>query len=96
MALKPEEITRIEQMASDMAKSIEDRDGTSNEAAIVYSKIGKVCTSALAKAAAATAKRETRTSKVSQFQSARQARASKKGTASTTPPQAPTPTRKQA
>ena len=83
MAFKPEEIKKFQDMADDMAKRIEDRESTSNEASIAYSKIGRVCAKARAEDAALTAKRSTRAASVTQFQTARQNRNAKKG--STTP-----------
>ena len=79
MAFKPEEITKFQQMSDEMAKLIEDRDSTSNEASIAYSKIGRVCARALATDAAVAAKRETRAANVTKFQTARQNRNAKKG-----------------
>ncbi len=56
MAFKPEEITRLEQLADEMARLIEDVDTTSSEASVVYGKIGRACARALANVAAVTAK----------------------------------------
>ena len=48
MAFKPEEISRLEQLADEMARLIEDVDTTSSEASVVYGKIGRTCARALA------------------------------------------------
>ncbi len=89
MAFKPNEITRIQTMSDDMAKSIGDRESTSNEAAIVYSKIARICTRALAEDAALAAKKTTRATSVTRLQEARKARQKKPGA---TPTPMPTPT----
>lgn len=87
MALKTEEITRLETMADEMAKLIEDADNTSAEASVVYGRIGRACARALATVAAATAKAAKREEHVQRFQAARETRKQKKGGAQTqTPP----------
>ncbi len=60
MAFKPDEITRLEQMANEMAKLIEDADNTSSEASVIYGRIGRACARALANVAAASAKQAKR------------------------------------
>lgn len=85
MAFKPEEIKKFQDMADEMARLIEDRDSTSNEAAIAYSKIGRVCARAIAEDAALAAKRTTRASNVTKFQTARQTRNSKRNGAAPQP-----------
>ena len=87
MAFKPEEITRLEQLADEMARLIEDVDSTSSEASVVYGKIGRTCARALANVAAATAKQTERDKHVQRFQSARQTRRQKKGNAQIPVPQ---------
>ena len=84
MAFRPEEITKLQTMADEMARLIEDRDNTSNNAAIAYSKIGRICVRALADEAALSAKRTTRADSVVKFQAARQARNGKKTAATAT------------
>lgn len=84
MAFKPEEITKLQTMADDMAKLIEDGDNTSNDAAVAYGKIGRICVRALAEDAALAAKRTTRADSVIKFQAARQAR-NQKNAATATP-----------
>jgi t-SNARE complex subunit (syntaxin) len=87
MALKPAEITRLEQLSDEMAKLIEDIDTTSREATVVYGKIGSACTRALANVAAAAARQSERDKHVLKFQSARETRKQKKsGTQAPTPP----------
>ena len=86
MALKPEEITRLETMADEMARLIEDADNTSAEASVVYGRIGRACARALATVAAATAKAAKREEHVQRFQSARETRKQKKGGTQTPPP----------
>jgi len=87
MALKTEEIKRLETMADEMAKLIEDADNTSSEASVVYGRIGRSCARALANVAAATAKQAKRDEHVLKFQSARETRKQKKsGTQAQTPP----------
>ncbi len=86
MALKPEEITRLEHLSDEMAKLIEDVDTTSSEAMVVYGNIGRSCARALANVAAATAKQAKRSEHVQKFQTARQTRKQKKsGTQASTP-----------
>ncbi|SRR5579875_236270 len=75
---KPEEVTRLQQLADEMAKLIEDVDNTSNEASVVYGRIGRACARALANVAATEARLTTRTQHVQKFQTARQARKQKK------------------
>ena len=77
MAFRPEEITRLQTLADEMATLIEDGDNTSNNAAVAYSKIGRICVRALAEDAALLAKRTTRADSVVKFQAARQARIKK-------------------
>ena len=92
MALKTEEIKRLETMADEMAKLIEDADNTSSEASVVYGRIGRACARALANVAAATAKAAKRDEHVLKFQSARETRKHKKsGTQVQTPPNAARP-----
>lgn len=78
MAYKPEEIKWFQETSDEMAKRIENRDDTSNEAAIAYSRIGRICVRALAEDAALSAKRTQRATHVTKFQAARQARSKKK------------------
>ena len=59
MAFRPEEITKLQTLADEMAQLIEDGDNTSNNAAVAYSKIGRICVRALAEDAALSAKRTT-------------------------------------
>ena len=80
MAFKPEEIKRFETLIEEMTKLIEDRDTTSSEAAVVYGKIGRLCTRAIAEEAAGSAKRTARTDRASKLHAAREARRNKKGT----------------
>ncbi len=86
MAFRPEEITKLQSLADEMARLIEDRDNTSNNAAIAYSKIGRVCVRALAQSAALTAARSTRDDHVARFHAARQTRIKKTTTATTQNP----------
>ena len=85
MAFRPEEIKKFQDMSDEMAKLIEDRENTSNEASIAYSKIGRVCARAVAENASLAAKRETRAANVTKFQTARQNRNAKKGGATPQP-----------
>ncbi len=79
MAFLPQEITRLKEIADEMAKLIENRD-TSNEAVVAFGSIGRACTRALSRDAALAARRETRANNVTKFQTARQNRmAAKKG-----------------
>jgi len=78
MAFKPEEVTRLRQMADEMAKLIEDVQNTSNEASVVYGRIGRACARALANVAAAEARLNERSGHVQKFQAARQTRQQKK------------------
>jgi ABC-type transporter Mla subunit MlaD len=95
MAFKPEEITRLQQLADDMAQLIEDVDTTSNEASVVYGKIGRACARALANVAATTARQAKREEHVQRFSTARQTRRQNRGGAQapasqgTTRPSAP-------
>jgi hypothetical protein len=76
-----------------LARLIEDVQNTSNEASVVYGKIGRACARALANDAATAAKLAKRTEHVLKFQSARQNRLSnKRGT----PAQSQRPARPQA
>ncbi len=86
MALKTEEITRLETMADEMTKLIEDADNTSAEASAVYGRIGRACARALATVAAAAAKAAKREEHVQRFQSARETRKQKKGGTQTQAP----------
>src|SRR5690348_13222341 len=87
MAFKPEEIQRLEKMADEMARLIEDADNTSAEASVVYGRVGRACARALANVAAAAAKAAKREEHVLRFQSARETRKQKKGgTQAQTPP----------
>ena len=79
MAFKTEEIQRLETMADEMAKLIEDADNTSSEASVVYGKIGRACARALANVAAAAARQSKRDEHVLKFHSARETRRQKKG-----------------
>ena len=74
MAFKPEEIQRLQQLADDMARLIEDVDTTCNEASVVYGKIGRACARALANVAATTARQAKREEHVQKFSTARQTR----------------------
>lgn len=88
MALNEPEIQRLQSLSDEMAKLIEDVQNTSNEASVVYGKIGRACARALANVAATTAKQAKRVEHVQKFQAARQSRQQKKaGTAAGTPPQ---------
>jgi hypothetical protein len=96
MAFRPEEITRFQTLADEMAKLIEDQEASS-EAVVAYGKIGGVCTRALAANAAADAKRTTRSGHVQKFQTARQTRIQrKKGSPATHPSQTTSPNAKSA
>jgi hypothetical protein len=81
MAYKADEVKWFQETADEMAKRIEDRDNTSNEAAVAYSRIGRICARALASDAALSAKRTQRATHVTKFQAARQARNNKGGAA---------------
>src|SRR5690242_9123784 len=84
MAFLPEEITRLKNLADEMAKLIENKD-TSNEAVVAFGRIGSACTKAIALDAALTAKRTTRTDNVTRLRTAREnRRVAKKGGASGT------------
>jgi hypothetical protein len=78
MALKPEEVTRLQHMSDEMAKLIEDVDNTSSEAMVVYGKIGRACARALANVAATAARQTEREKHVQKFQTARETRKQKK------------------
>lgn len=71
------EIKKFQELSEEMARLIEDPDGTSNEASVAYGKIGRVCSNVLARHAAMEAKRTTRSGHVTKFQNARQSRAEK-------------------
>ncbi|GLV56325.1 hypothetical protein KDH_31660 [Dictyobacter sp. S3.2.2.5] len=73
MALRPEEVQHLEGLVEDMIKRIEDTN-TSNEAAVVYGRIGNACTKTLAIEAAAAAKRTARTNNVTKFRASRENR----------------------
>ena len=77
MAIKPEEIARLQQLSDEMAQLIEDVDTTSSEATVVYGKIGRTCARALANVAATAAKQTERDKQVQKFQTARQTRKQK-------------------
>ena len=77
MAFTEAEIKKFQTLADEMAKLIEDADGTSSEASVAYGKIGRVCASVLAHHAAMEAKRTARADHVTKFQTARQSRAEK-------------------
>lgn len=81
MAFRQEEITKLQTLADEMARLIEDRDNTSNNAAVAYSRIGRICVRALAQSAALNAARTTRDDHVAKFQAARQTRIKKQATA---------------
>lgn len=78
MAFKPDEVTRLQQLSDEMAKLIEDVNSTSSEASVVYGKIGRACSRALANVAAVTARQAERDKHVQKFQSAREARKQKR------------------
>jgi hypothetical protein len=88
MAFKPEEIQRLQTMADEMAGLIQDTNNTSNDAAVVYGKIGRACARALANDAAVAARLAKRTENVLKFQQARQARQQQRGGATAQPPAA--------
>ncbi|GHO56719.1 hypothetical protein [Ktedonobacter robiniae] len=71
--LSETEVKRLEELSEEMIKAIENT-GTSAEAAVVYGKIGRACSRALAQEAARNALRTTRTQHTTKFQSARQTR----------------------
>ncbi len=73
MAFSPAEIKRLEDLSKEMVALIENT-ATSNEGAVAFGRIGKVCTRALALNAAQAAKRDTRAANISQFQAAREKR----------------------
>ena len=93
MAFKPEEIQRLQQMADEMAGLIQDQANTSNDAAVVYGKIGRACARALANDAAVAARLAKRTENVLKFQQARQVRQQQKGSPAA---QSPRPAQPQA
>ncbi len=86
MALNAQEVQRLQTLSDELAKLVEDKDATSNEASVAYGKIGRICARALAVEAAAAAKRGKRDEHVKKFQAARQTRLQKKGGAGTTSP----------
>ncbi|EFH88459.1 hypothetical protein [Ktedonobacter racemifer] len=69
--LSETEVKRLEELSEEMIKEIENT-ATSAEAAVVYGKIGRACSRALAQEAARSALRTTRTQHTTKFQSARQ------------------------
>jgi hypothetical protein len=87
MAFKPEEIQRLQHMADEMARLIQDTNSTSNDAAVVYGKIGRACARALANDAAVAARLAKRTENVLKFQQARQVRQQQRGGAAAQSPQ---------
>jgi hypothetical protein len=72
-----EEIKKFQSLSDEMSQLIEDPDGTSNEAAVAYGKIGRICSNVLSRHAAMEAKRTARAGHVTKFQTSRQARAEK-------------------
>lgn len=78
MAFTDEEITWFKTISDDMAKRIEDEEKTSEQGAVVFSGIGRLCTRALAEHAAVAAKKEERSTHVTKFQASRQARQERK------------------
>ncbi|GHO78408.1 hypothetical protein KSD_61790 [Ktedonobacter sp. SOSP1-85] len=71
--LSETEVNRLETLSEEMIREIENT-ATSAEAAVVYGKIGRACSRALAQEAARNALRTTRTQHTTKFQSARQTR----------------------
>jgi hypothetical protein len=90
MALKPTEITRLEELSDEMAKLMEDPANTSHEATVVYGRIGRACARALANVAAAAARQAERDKYVLKFQTARETRKQKKGGTQAQTPSSPT------
>lgn len=85
MAYTPEEVKWFQDTAEEMTRRIADGVNTSGEAAVDYSRIGRICVRALAKDAAIAAKRAMRANHAPKFQEARQARSKKNATASQGP-----------
>ena len=77
MAFTDSEIKKFNELSDEMAKLIEDEVNTSNEASVIYSQVGRICSRALARHAALEAKRTFRADHVSKFKNARQSRADK-------------------
>jgi hypothetical protein len=77
MAFTEPEIKKFQELSDEMAKLIEDPEGTSNEASVAYGKIGRVCANVLSRHAAQEAKRSTRSNHVTKFQASRTTRAEK-------------------
>ena len=77
MAFTEPEIKKFQTLADEMARLIEDPDGTSNEASVAYGKIGRVCANVLSRHAAQEAKRTTRADHVTRFKDSRQKRTEK-------------------
>ncbi|GHO50952.1 hypothetical protein [Ktedonospora formicarum] len=71
--LSDAEVKRLETLSEEMVKSIEN-SGTSSEAAVVFGKIGRACSRALAQEAGRNALRSARSQHTNKFQSARQTR----------------------
>ncbi|GHO56721.1 hypothetical protein KSD_61830 [Ktedonobacter sp. SOSP1-85] len=67
------EVKHLEELPEEMIKEIENT-ATSAEAAVVYGKVGRACSRALAQEAGRNALRTARTSNTTKFQSARQTR----------------------
>jgi hypothetical protein len=78
MAFTEEEIEWFKKTADDMVQRIGDSEKTSEQAAVVFGGIGRLCTRAVAAHAAAEAKKATRSSQVTKFQTARQTRRERK------------------
>lgn len=77
MAFTSDEIKKFQALADEMAKLIEDPDGTSNEASVAYGKIGRVCAIVLSRHAALEAKRTMRTTHATKFKASRDTRTEK-------------------
>jgi hypothetical protein len=71
--LSETEVKRLEALSEEMIKEIENT-ATSSEAAVVYGKIGRACSRALAQEAGRNALRTARSQHTTKFQSARQTR----------------------
>jgi hypothetical protein len=88
MAFYPDEIEWFKKLADDMAQRIQDEEKTSEQGAVIFSRIGRACTRALATHASIEAKKAERSTHVTKFQTARQTRKerkkNKKGGATTT------------
>jgi ADP-glucose pyrophosphorylase len=78
MAFLDEEIEWFKKTADEMAQRIEDHEKTSEQAAVIFSGIGRLCTRAVAAHAAAEAKKAMRSSQATKFQTARQTRRERK------------------